>query len=821
MAETVPYNYDSSSDEENNASSDDMYDENYENESNVSNEDAYPIECDGWSSSTNFLENEEEVEEFELKTRFKDFDPEICNPEIITSKLLALKVFLSDDLIQKICKYTNQRAESFIALRKAKIDDGNLKNVPKRALNDNLKVLGLRWQPIDPDTLWTFFGLLLVMTVWKAPAIQDYWSLNMFSGVTFCSEVMSKNRFRQILKFLRFCDSQKYVTNNPASRVSEFISEVVEKSTRICDPGFYLSVNESLLIKRQKSRLKLCMLCPSSPNLLGYTCNLVLNFGIKTYSFGPQINSDLLKIPNIKKPQKIVLMLLSSPFHDMLGQGRHVTTNDWYTSVNLANILYSHRTYITGTILPNRGVPKLMKDLTLDINEIKFVKNDNILIAKHRQKQNKHVHVLSTKCRAGNYSEKITIKKNGAVIFRETNEDRETKQNLLTFSEIEEISPSYDISRKSMTWFKSLSLHIVSLMVLNSKVMYYNIHNVPREETPIYSEYLSDLAHEILNTHSKGYKKLNSQYGTIIRTNDSKNPMMTFDDRGVNAKKRKMMDGTFKSVGNQTNFQPIRTIKTEDQFDLSKVKMEVIEEFAEDYPYIFIGVEQSVGNQVHKLVKSKTEPITKPCRHCHDVDAITDAVETYCVTCTEKTYLHPDCHKKFHSLQTLHQINNHSLPSTSTVNKDPINNLPYTFIEVETVVENQTHKLVISKDLNDKKPCIYCYKTHKQSPKVQTHCVTCLEKPYLHPTCFKDYHSFVVPFLTPNDNLDPLETEVNGFENDAHDYNYTGVDVVIDNQVHKMMKYVSENGIKTCRYCYKIYKTEYKVKTFCVNYFFN
>ena len=92
-------------------------------------------------------------------------------------------------VIQHIVDATNECAAAFFR-----------KFPSKKTIN------GIKWFNIDVRTLYVFLGLCMVMGVNKLPRIADYWSHDpTFGGpAIFCAAVMSRNKFFDIMKFIRF-----------------------------------------------------------------------------------------------------------------------------------------------------------------------------------------------------------------------------------------------------------------------------------------------------------------------------------------------------------------------------------------------------------------------------------------------------------------------------------------------------------------------------------------------------------------------------------------------------------------------------------------
>ena len=84
---------------------------------------------------------------------------------------------------------------------------------------------------------------------------------------------------------------------------------------------------------------------------------------------------------------------------DLLDEGRHVVTDNWYTSLRLANCLKNRSTTLTGVVRSGRGPPKEISQLPLQKHQSIFARKNNVLIVRWEDK--KDITVMTTKYNAG------------------------------------------------------------------------------------------------------------------------------------------------------------------------------------------------------------------------------------------------------------------------------------------------------------------------------------------------------------------------------------------------------------------------------------
>ena len=123
-----------------------------------------------------------------------------------------------------------------------------------------------------------------------------------------------------------------------------------------------LRFKQYIRTKRARFGIKLFSLCSSD----GY----LWNFNVYTGQ-----GSDAWIVPpdaiSLSVSEKIVVSLMK----DLLDLGYSIYTDNWYTSIRLAEYLLEHDTLLTGTIRQNRSIPK-------DVHKEKLKKGQSVFVAK-------------------------------------------------------------------------------------------------------------------------------------------------------------------------------------------------------------------------------------------------------------------------------------------------------------------------------------------------------------------------------------------------------------------------------------------------------
>jgi hypothetical protein len=65
-----------------------------------------------------------------------------------------------------------------------------------------------KWMPVDVDTMKVFIGLCLAMGIIRLPSRHNYWRQNKFMFVTSFNNIMSRDRFDLIWRYLHLHDNK-------------------------------------------------------------------------------------------------------------------------------------------------------------------------------------------------------------------------------------------------------------------------------------------------------------------------------------------------------------------------------------------------------------------------------------------------------------------------------------------------------------------------------------------------------------------------------------------------------------------------------------
>lgn len=318
----------------------------------------------------------------------------------------------------------------------------------------------------NPNEIKRFFGLIIWMGLVRLPKIELYWSKYEGYNLTLPRTIMPRNRFELLLRFVHFSNNEENDPKNRLSKVAPIINHLNSNFKKYYKPDEILCVDESLVpfrgrivfrqyIKQKRHRcgIKVFKLC-SGP---GYT------YSFRIYT-GKDENTNEI---SGNKSTEIVMALCQ----DTLGKGHTICTDNWYTSVDLAERLADMRTQLLGTLRKNRrGNPKVVVAQNLKRGDVIARENKNgVTILKWKDKRD--VLMLSTKHSA----EMTTIQKRNCskekpkmvVEYNLGKSSVDLSDQMIAYS-----SPL----RRTIKWYKKLAIELLpNTCIVNSIVLFKQV----------------------------------------------------------------------------------------------------------------------------------------------------------------------------------------------------------------------------------------------------------------------------------------------------------------------------------------------------------
>jgi hypothetical protein len=374
-------------------------------------------------------------------------------------------MYVTDDVINLMVRETNRYAKQYIEENK-----------------DTLKTHSNTrdWQDTNFNEMKTFLGMLILMGLVYKPRIAMYWAQDSLIETPIFSQLMTRNRFLLLTKFLHFSNNDEYDAGDPGRdkifKIREVTNLLVEQWRTVYTPGKYLCVDESLIAF--KGRLSFKQYIRTKRSRFGvkfYTLSTSNGISLDNLIYCGNLDAELQEVDGFLTTERIPITLLQNHLH----AGRVLYTDNYYTTPRLAKYLLDRDTHLVGTVRSNRkNFPNELAMTNIQRGSAMFYScnENNLLAVKYRSHKDKSdgrpkvVHMLST-CHMnnmGNTNKRAAdgsfIKKPKCVI--------EYNHNMGGVDKIDQQLHSIKVIRKSYKWYKKIFLRIILQSMLNSHKLY-------------------------------------------------------------------------------------------------------------------------------------------------------------------------------------------------------------------------------------------------------------------------------------------------------------------------------------------------------------
>jgi len=150
------------------------------------------------------------------------------------------ELFFDDVMLQIIVKETNRYAQQYMN-----------KAVPKERSRCK------KWTDTDEKELRLFFSVLFLQGIVKKPKQEYYWSKRHILQTPIFQQVIQKDRFILLMKFLHFTNNEEFDKDNhpwpKLNKIYDIMEHLRKKFRNLYIPDKNLSIDESLM--RFKGRL--------------------------------------------------------------------------------------------------------------------------------------------------------------------------------------------------------------------------------------------------------------------------------------------------------------------------------------------------------------------------------------------------------------------------------------------------------------------------------------------------------------------------------------------------------------------------------------
>lgn len=338
--------------------------------------------------------------------------------------------------------------------------------------------------------------------------LHDLWTERW--GVPLCKSAISRNRFCEILRFLRFdmkSNRSQRLQTDKFALFSEVWNQFIDNCQTSYKPGAFITVDEQLF--PSKARCPFTQFMASKPDKFGQKYWLAVDKESKYLINGfPYVGKDATRSENDRVSDRVVMQLMG-PY---LNKGRNVTTDNYFTSVKLATQLKEKQTSLLGTVNKiRREVPSCLKKMKEELHSCKLYKSGDITLTVYQGKVKKHVLILST------MHKDITIADNEKKTPETVSSYNETKYGV---DILDQMAKKYTCRTGTRRWPIHSFQNTLDFAAINAWVLYKEITN----ENISRRDFIRTLAEELAEPQVQKRNRIPGQASLDISNEREKQP---------------------------------------------------------------------------------------------------------------------------------------------------------------------------------------------------------------------------------------------------------------------------------------------------------
>lgn len=364
---------------------------------------------------------------------------------------------------------------------------------------------------ISEADLLSFFGLCIARGLLhgKNEPVHNLWSKEF--GRDVFRNTMSRDRFLAILRYIRFDDkttrSQRRATDKFAA-IRDLWESVITKCGDCFNPGESTTVDEQLF--PCKCRCPFIQFMANKPDKFGIKfwliCDVRTKYVLKAV---PYLGKDETR-PSSSPVGESVVMNMTEKYN---GFGISVTTDNFFTSVQLAEKLLKKKITLLGTMkhcrreVPKQAIKQLLAK-NVPVKTAKFYRKGQCLLTIYKAKRNRVVLLLSTQHRCASISEASQL----PVPVYDYNQSKygvDTADQMLRL---------YSCKAATRRWPLSVFFNLLDIIVLNASVIARDLQ-FPRSRNR--REFIITLIASLCRTGQSGHASTIQQTAALGCSNQS------------------------------------------------------------------------------------------------------------------------------------------------------------------------------------------------------------------------------------------------------------------------------------------------------------
>lgn len=421
------------------------------------------------SSRTRTLEHNIVREREGIKPEYRDQINSSSSP------LDIWKLFFTDAMLEKIVLYTNKKIREIRT------------NYQKQSCV----------QDVDLIELKAFIGFLFYTAIFKEnhEHYTSWYSMD-GTGREIYRCILSKNRFEVLLKTIRFDDSetrQARREQDPSAPICELFDSFINCCQAVYAIGSFACIDEMLLAFRGRCRFKMYM--PKKPAKYGIKIQCLTDarsgYLLNAYIYlGKDSDGLNLSAENqrLKKPTQAVLRLISP----IEGSNRNITTDNWYTSIELLEQMKKKKLTVVGTLRKNQREipPEFLPSRNRSVDTTVFGFTKDITISSYVPKKNKAVITVSSMHHTANIDD--TTKKPEIILHY--------NQTKIGVDLLDQRCANYSTGRRTRRWPLAVFYRLLDISASNCYIVSLSAKGQTQKPESRF-KFLKKLAEQLTRPH--------------------------------------------------------------------------------------------------------------------------------------------------------------------------------------------------------------------------------------------------------------------------------------------------------------------------------
>ena len=337
-------------------------------------------------------------------------------------------LIFNHEIIDKIRSYTNQRIN----------------------VEDHTSALELN----------AFFGLLIMFGVTKKNLIDvnELWSYDSIHHIDYANACMPRERFKFLCSKIVFDQESSRISraHDKIGKIRELL-DLFQRNIELMTPGENLCVDEQLYSFRGRCGFKQYMQSKPAKYGIKYWAlvDVQSSYVLNTKLYLGKINKNDKQATNVG--ENIVVNLAQTYFNK---QTRTLTADNFFSSIKLAQLLYSKNILFIGTLRKNKPeIPvEFYANRNKQINSFMFGFNNELSIVSYVPKKNKAVLLLST-LHNNKEIEEDSQKPISILFYNQTKGGVDTVDHLIE---------NFTCRRKTNRWTFNVLMYLLDLAAHNS-----------------------------------------------------------------------------------------------------------------------------------------------------------------------------------------------------------------------------------------------------------------------------------------------------------------------------------------------------------------